>query len=44
MIGKLLDKQVQEYLHIYRKKGGIVNKVVAAATAKSLTERTNLNI
>ena len=41
MIGKL-DKQVQEYLHIYRKTGGIVNKVVAVATAKALIERSNL--
>lgn len=32
MIRKL-DKQVQEYLHIYRKKGGEVNRVVAVATA-----------
>ena len=32
MIGKL-DKQTQEYLHISRKKGGEVNKVVAVATA-----------
>ena len=42
MIGKLLDKQAQEYLHIYRKTGGIVNKVVAVATAKALIERSNL--
>ena len=42
MIGKLLDKQVQKYLYIYRKNGGIVNKVVAVATAKALIERSNL--
>ena len=42
MIGELLDKQVQEYLCIYRKKGGIVNKVVAVATTKALIERSNL--
>ena len=42
MIDKLLDKQAQEYLYIYRKKGGIVNEVVAVATAKALIERSNL--
>ena len=42
MIGKLLDKQVQEYLYIYRKKGCIVNKVVAVATAKAMIERSSL--
>ena len=42
MIGKLLDKRLQEYLHIYPKKVGIVNKVVAVATAKTLIEKSNL--
>ena len=42
MTGKLLEKQVQEYLYIYRKKGCIVNKVLAVATAKALIERSNL--
>ena len=41
MIGKLPDKYVQKYLYIYRKKGGIVNKFVAVATAKALIERSN---
>ena len=40
MTGKLLEKQVQEYLYIYRKKGCIVNKVLAVATAKALIERS----
>ena len=42
MIGKLLDKQAQEYFYIYWKKGGIVNKVVAVAIAKALIKRSNL--
>ena len=42
MMGKLRDKQVEEYLHIYRKKGSIVLKVVVIATAKTLVERSEL--
>lgn len=42
MMGKLRDKQVEEYLHIYRRKGGIILKVVVIATAKALVERSEL--
>ena len=41
MFSKLQGKQVQEYLYIYRKKCGIVNKVVIVATAKALIEKSN---
>ena len=42
MMGKLRGKQVEEYLHIYRKKGGIVLKIVVIATVKALVERSEL--
>ena len=42
MNGKLLDKQVQEYLYIYRKKVIWSTKVVTVATAKTLIKRNNL--
>ena len=42
MNGKLLDKQVQEYLNIYWKKVVLPTKVVTVPTAKALIKRNNL--
>ena len=36
-----IDKKVQEYLHMLRKKGGIVNSIVAITTSKALIEQSN---
>ena len=35
-----LDPKVQTFLHVVRRKGGVVNTVVAIATAKSLIVRS----
>ena len=40
LLGNEIDKNVQEYLHMLRKKGGIINTVVAIATAKALIEQS----
>ena len=35
-----LDKKVKTFFHVLRRKGGIVNTVVAVATAKALIARS----
>ena len=40
LLGDDIDNKVQEYLHILRRKGAIVNSVVALATAKALIQQS----
>ena len=35
-----LDEKVQSFLHVLRRKGGVVNTVVAIATVKALITRS----
>ena len=41
LLGDEIDTKVQEYLNMLRKKGAIVNSVVAIATAKVLIEQSS---
>ena len=41
LLGDEIDTKVQEYLNMSRKKGAIVNSVVAIATAKALIEQSS---
>ena len=40
-MGAVLDKKVKYFLLQLRKKGGVVNTVVAVATAKTLIARSS---
>ena len=40
-MGAVLDEKVKHFLLQLRKKGGVVNTVAAAATAKALTARSS---
>ena len=40
LLGSEIGKKVQEYLHMLRKEGGIVNSIIAIATAKALIEQS----
>ena len=37
---RTLDEKVETFLHVLRRKGDVVNTVVAVATAKALIART----
>ena len=40
-----LDEKVQSFLHVLKRKGGVVNTVVAVATAKALKlQEMSMNI
>ena len=41
LLGAVLDEKVKHFLLQLRKKGGVVNTVAAAATAKALTARSS---
>ena len=36
-----LDEKVQSFLHVLRRKGGVVNAAVVVATGKALIERSD---